>query len=358
VEKVRTTVRAARERAGLTQEELARRARLSRQSLHAIESGRSVPSTAAALRLASVLGTAVEELFWLDEGASIRAEMAGAPAPRVALAEIDGRWVAHPLASGEALHVAADGLRKGTRIEPLRPMHELRRNVLAAGCDPALGLLAARIAGRDFRLAWVDAPSETALGHLRRGHAHLAGAHLFDEATGEYNVPFVRTLFPGRAMVVVTLASWELGFAVAPGNPLRIRRAADLARARLVNRAPGAGARKLLDRLLHANGVAARRVAGYDRIAAGHLEAAQTVRSSGADVAVVPRAVAVAHGLSFVPLSHERFDLVLPRASLSDERISRALEVLASRSFRRELSALSGYDVSRCGRVAAEVQPA
>jgi molybdate-binding protein/DNA-binding XRE family transcriptional regulator len=344
----------------MTQEELARRAGLSRQSLHAIESGRSVPSTAAALRLGSVLGAPLEELFWLEEGAAIRAELTGPPAPRVALAEIDGRWVAHPLASGEALHVAADGLRKGARIEPLRPVHELRRNLLAAGCDPALGLLAARLGGRDFRLGWVDAPSETALAHLRRGRAHLAGAHLLDEASGEYNVPFVRELFAGRAMVIVTLASWELGFAVARGNPLRIRRASDLARpsVRLVNRAPGAGARKLLDRLLRSAGVPSRSLCGYDRIASGHLEAAQTVRSSGADVAVVPRAVALAHGLGFVPLSQERFDLVLSRESLSDERISRALDVLASRSFRRELSALSGYDVSRCGRIAAEVRPA
>jgi molybdate-binding protein len=304
-----------------------------------------------------VLDASVEELFWLDEGATLRAELAGAPAARVALAEIGGRWVAHPLASAEALHVAADGLRKGARIEPLRPVHELRRNLLAAGCDPALGLLAARLAGRDLRVAWVDAPSETALAHLRRGHAHLAGAHLLDEATGEYNVPFVRALFPGRDMVVVTLASWELGFAVAPGNPLHIRRARDLARPslRLVNRAKGAGARRLLDRQLHAAGIPPRAVRGYDRIAAGHVEAAQTVRGSGADVAVVPRAVALAHGLAFVPLSRERFDLVLPRESLSDERVSRALDVLGSRSFRRELSALSGYDASRSGRIAAEV---
>jgi molybdate-binding protein/DNA-binding XRE family transcriptional regulator len=344
----------------MTQDELARRAGLSRQALHAIETARSVPSTAAALRLASVLSVPVEELFWLEEGAAIRAELAGPMAARVALAEIDGRWVAHPLASGEALHVAADGLRKGARIEPLRPVHELRRNVLVAGCDPALGLLAARTSGRDFRLAWVDAPSETALAHLRGGRAHVAGAHLLDEESGEYNVPFVRELFRGRAMVVVTLASWELGFAVARGNPLRIRRAADLARrsVRLVNRAPGAGARKLLDRLLQAEGVPARSIPGYGRIASGHLEAAQTVRGSGADVAVVPRAVALAHGLGFVPLSRERFDLVLPRESLSDERIARALAVLASRSFRRELSALSGFDVARCGRIAAEVPPA
>jgi putative molybdopterin biosynthesis protein len=280
--------------------------------------------------------------------------------PRVALVEIDGRWVAHPLASAEALHVAADGLcRKGARVEPLRPLSELRRNLLAAGCDPALGLLAARLSGRDFRLAWVDAPSETALAHLQKGRAHFAGAHLLDESSGEYNVPFVRALFPGRAMVVVTLASWELGFAVAPGNPLRIRRAQDLARegVRIANRAPGAGARKLLDRLLRAARVPARAIAGYGRTASGHLEAAQAVRSSGADAAIAPRAVALAHGLGFVPLSRERFDLVLTKESLSDERVARALETLASRSFRRELSALSGYDVSRCGRIAAEVRP-
>ena len=209
------------------------------------------------------------------------------------------------------------------------------------------------------RLVWLDAPSEPALLALARGHAHLAGAHLLDEASGEFNVPFVRALFPGRRMLVVTLAGWEEGFAVAPGNPLHIRRAQDLARPgiRIVNRAAGAGARRLLDRALRRAGLTASSVRGYERIVRCHLDVARWVATGGADAGVLPRGVAQAQGLGFVPLSRERFDLVLPAESAADERVARALEMLRSRAFRRELSMLGGYDATQAGQVAAEVGP-
>src|SRR5437763_1273314 len=103
-----------------------------------------------------------------------------------------------------------------------------------------------------LRLCWIAASSDAALKTLARGQAHVAGAHLFDEEAREYNVPFVRRAFGGRSMIVITFAHLEEGFAVARGNPLRIRKPEHIARpgVRFVNREPGAGARRLLDRLL------------------------------------------------------------------------------------------------------------
>src|SRR5262249_14685914 len=157
------------------------------------------------------------------------------------LGSVAGRWVAHPLRRRDPLGLttAADALivragRDGqpARVAALRPLESLQANVLLIGCDPGLGVLAGRVADRwpGLRLCWIGTSSDAALQALARGHAHVAGAHLFDEKSGEYNVPFVRRAFRGRPMVVTTFAHLEEGFAVARGNPLRIRAAEDIAR--------------------------------------------------------------------------------------------------------------------------------
>ena len=267
---------------------------------------------------------------------------------RVALANIAGRWVAHPLADDPA--IAADALAPGGAtslfaVEPLRDEVLLRRNLLVLGCDPALGILSARLADRHARLRWLHAPSEAALEGLRRGHAHVAGIHLFDEETSRFNAPFVRRALPGASLL--PLARWELGFVVARKNPLGIREARDVLRrgVRLVNREPGSGGRKLLDRVLLRAGV---RKPGRDvLIACGHQAVAEAVALGAADVGVATRAAAEARDLHFLPLSEERFDLVLPAGALEDDRIGWLVDALASRTFRRELSALRGYRAAK-----------
>jgi putative molybdopterin biosynthesis protein len=375
VPRLETGLRRARQKSGLTQGELAARAGISRQTLSILESGRGHPSTVVALGLANVLRCRVEELFWLrEEGGELRAEIAGSrersdPASRRALlGSVAGRWVAHPLRRRDPLGLttAADALisRAGRNGEParvtaLRPLESLQANVLLIGCDPGLGVLAGRVADRwpGLRLCWIGASSDAALSTLARGHAHVAGAHLFDEKSGEYNVPFVRRAFRGRPMVVITFAHLEEGFAVARGNPLRIRAAEDIARKgiRFVNREQGAGARRLLDRLLRKARVPPSAVSGYDRLLGGHLEVAQAVAMGAADAGVVARSAAVAHGLDFVPLSEERFDLVFPKEWTGDERAGRIVETLEGKAFRRELGALQGYDTRRSGQLVCEL---
>ena len=378
--KIHSGLRRRRQLAGLTQLELSGRADLSRQRLSVLESGQTAPSTAVALRLAAILGCRVEDLFWIEEEpGEILAELAGegrAPArgrgsesgARVVLGLVKDRWVAHRLHPDDpsSLTVAADALiaterapGERVRVRPLGSAAALRNNLLVCGCDPALGILAARAAqgAEGLRPIWVPAASDAALKTLARGHAHLAGAHLFDEDAREHNVPFVRRAFPGRAMLVVTLADIEEGFAVPKGNPRRIRKPEDLARpdVRLINREPGAGARRLLDRVLRKAGIQPGAVEGYERLARGHLQVAQQVASGAADVGVVARSAALAYGLDFVPLAEERFDLVLPREASDDPRVARFLETLQGRAFRRELAAVGGYDASHSGDVVAEI---
>jgi molybdate-binding protein/DNA-binding XRE family transcriptional regulator len=348
----------------LTQGDLAARAGISRQSLSALESGRAQPSTVIALHLARVLGCRLEELFWLgDEAGALRAEVATAPhgAERALAGWIAGRWIAHPLRrhDPQAVVTPCDGLLVRGRLRLLRSRDSVQANVLVTGCDPGFAVLAGHVADRcaGQRMCWIPASSDGALTALLRGHAHVAGAHLLDEQTREYNVPFVRRAFAGRPMVVVTFAHLEEGFALAPGNPKKIRRPEHIARpgVRFVNREPGAGARRLLDRLLRKAHVPASAVKGYERLLGGHLQVAQAIAMGAADAGVVARSAAIAHGLDFVPLSEERFDLVFPKEWSSDPRAARIVETLETRAFRRELASLGGYDTRQSGHLVTEL---
>ena len=154
-------------------------------------------------------------------------------------------------------------------------------------------------------------------------------------------------------MLLVHLASWEQGLILAPGNPLGIRGVDDLAdpRVRLVNREPGSGAREQLDRLLRRHGIPPQEVAGYERYVTGHLAAAWGVAAGAADVGLSTRPVAEAFGLDFLPLSVERFDLVLAVDLADDPRVAALLDALASPGFRAQLASLGGYDSRDTGHV-------
>jgi putative molybdopterin biosynthesis protein len=373
--KVRATIKQFRVQRGFTQQELARLVGLSRQSLNQIEAGVTVPSTAIALQLARLFGCRVEDLFELGDAGDLRATLAAPlgepsaePSSRVVVGQVAGHWVAHrldPRQRPRDLSLAADAVlaapaRPGlVLLKPLVDPHRLAANLILAGCDTALGLLAERAerATAGSRNLWLEASSGAALAALESGTVHAAGAHLMDDESGEYNVPFVRRAFSGRPMVVVTVAQIEEGLAVASGNPRRIRGVADLARKgiRLINRDKSAGARRLLDRMLALAQVRGKSIDGYERVAPGHLEAARFVATGAADAAMVTCAAALALGLHFIPLATERFDLVLPKESLSDGRVGRLLDTLSSREFRRELASIGGYSTQRSGAVAAEL---
>ncbi|HEY7370997.1 MAG TPA: substrate-binding domain-containing protein [Polyangia bacterium] len=373
--------------AGLRQLELARRVGISRQALSTIEAGRSVPSAALALRLARALGCKVEDLFWADDVTTpIEAELAGearparrgsrprkasADAARVSLASIDGRWVAHRLdpASPAGFVTAADGILRGSgaragseRVMLLGDEATARNTLLCAGCAPAFGILAARASrsAAGDRVVWLERTSGTALDLLAKGQIHVAGAHLYDEEAREFNVPFVQRRLPDRSMLVFNLARWEAGLVVAAGNPLRIRGVRDLIRpdVAFVRRQDGAAAQELVERLLRRAGIQPAAVARHELVAGGHAEVARLIALGAADAGVALATVARAHGLDFVPLVEERFDLVVSKALSADPRVMRLLETLSSRTFRREMESLGGHVTRDAGKLIAETHPA
>ncbi len=227
-----------------------------------------------------------------------------------------------------------------------------QKRLVLAGCDPATSLLARmveKISGVEIISA--AASSKLALSWLKEGKVHIAGSHLEDPKTGEFNLPFLRKEFPGEELTVVTFARWEEGLVVGAGNPKGIANVEDLARksVRFVNREPGSGARALLDRLLGENGVESRKVSGYDRVAYGHLAAAYCVVSQEADVCLATRSAAKAFSLGFIPLHSERYDLVMRKRTADLPAVKAFLDVLQRAALRRKLEVLAGYDTSETG---------
>ena len=366
---LRNGLKAARARLGLSQQELAQAAGVARQTVGGIEAELYAPSAQVALRLAKALQCRVEDLFWLEEDlpaleAAVVAPLKPGSRSRMAVARVGSQWVAYPLAGDAAFRaemVPADGI--GTmdedgvtaRVRCLDALENLTRNVVLAGCAPALSLWA-RSAERwhpDLRVHWTYANSTDALNALAQGRAHVAGVHLSDPAGGMDNAPHVRRLLAGRDVVLVNIGLWEEGLLVAPGNPHKLRGVADLAQTglRLVNREEGAGARLLLDTQLQTEGMEAQDIAGYDRTVTTHQDVARTVQSGQAEAGVSAASVAGLYGLDFVPLRVVRYDLAILKDTLHAPPLQMLLQSLGSRWVQSQLRALGGYDVSRIGEV-------
>ena len=368
-----------RTRQQLSQGDLAQRAGITRQAISAIESNLYLPTTAVALRLASVLDCRVEDLFSLSESNDIMEGHFVVNGPsnafrgssiRVKVAKVGGRTVVRSVAGlGEVLSytVPADGYvvedtvgQRGrhVRVKLSRDRQAIEREIAVAGCDPAIFLAGEHLRQQkdDSTVVGWTMGSMAALEALLRDEVHIAGVHLFDHATGESNLPFLRRILKGRRYDVVTFATWEEGFLVRSGNPKSIRSAADLAESSvtLVNREEGAGARLLLDQRLRAAGIDSRQVRGYETVASSHFEVARAVAGHQADVGVGIRSAAQLFGLDFVPLQAARYDLVVPKAYLtSHPTLSHLFDTLANRRFRTEIEALGGYDTNDMGKVHA-----
>ena len=370
--RVRTAVKTMRLRLEMQQRDLAQAIGVSRQTLSSIEAGETVPSTQIALALARVLQCRVEDLFALaGDGQVIEAEFVSEPdrnpgdarKTRVSLGWVGERWIARLLETDEALALGtpADGIaslaRNKARVRPLRDLESLRRNLLVAGCDPALGLLGRHLEERFHgpRLHWIERASRPALEELALGRVHVAGMHLLGaDGVGE-NAAAVRERFGAEPMVLVTLASWEQGFVSRPGQ--RYKSATDLQRkgTRVIAREAGAGAQELLESLFRKAGRTFNRVSPV-AVARGHRAVAQMVAMDVGDVGVATRSAAASFGLHFEPLAEARFDLVFPATLASDGRVQAMLDSLSNARFCQDLGGMTGYRTTRTGETTTGLQ--
>ncbi len=354
----------ARTNRGISVAELASRIGVTRQTVYAIEAGSYVPNTEVALRIARELQVPVEELFRLaeavhsDDSDLIPTEYLSIFKPRngqaVRTCKVGSKWISIPVSATPYYLPEADGVMQSPSNVHLFSQASAAKRLIIAGCDPAAGLLAhaaERMGGVD--VVHAPASSQLALTWLKAGKVHVAGSHLEDSRTGEFNLPFIRRQFAGQDMAVVTFAEWEAGLVVACGNPKAVRRIEDLAGKgiRFVNREPGSGSRSLLDKLLRKANLSAAAIGGYDRVVAGHLAAAGRIFAGDADCCLATEAAARAYGLDFIALHRERYDFILRRETFELPQAQAFLDVLQRAELRRKLAALAGYDTAKTGSV-------
>lgn len=359
-------LRIARERARWSQQQLADRAGLSRAEISAIETGRHVPSAAAALAVAGAFGCAVEELFSLG-GDAFERSGEGGPS-RFWLAALGGgirRIAVEPTHVGVLPHDGTTG-----RLGPLQPAggpaarrasgaHFVRgvghgaavaappdplRTLVIAGCDPAIGLLCGLVArAADVRVIPLVRSSRGALELLARGGAHVAGVHLGDDAAD--NASVARAAL-GVGYRSVHVARWTEGLALAPGLGHGTVGAAVKAELRWVGREDGSGARRCLDMILEER---TPRPDGWDRTATDHRGVVETIRTGWAQAGVCVEMTALEGGLDFLPVKQEDYDFFYPEALEDDARVRAVVDVLRSSGFRDALAALPGYETTRTG---------
>jgi putative molybdopterin biosynthesis protein len=289
---------------------------------------------------------------------------------RVRVGRVSGELVATPLPRGAGVLtslVRADGLlvvpaalegrHAGDEVQVrlLRALEEIEHTIVITGShDLILDLAASALRARDpsVTLASANVGSLGGLTALRDGLCHLAGSHLLDPASGEYTLPYLERLLPGRDLAVVRLAHREQGLIVAPGNPLGLKGIEDLTRreVRYVNRQRGAGTRVLLDQELSRRSLAPDQVQGYEREEPTHLAVAAAVAADRADAGLGVLAAARAFDLGFVSVAKEPYDLVLEGDNVDSEFLSPLWPLLDSPEFRAEVEDLGGYDTAEMGR--------
>ncbi len=219
--------------------------------------------------------------------------------------------------------------------------------------DMALDLLVSRLKYKqpDLSVQLTPAGSLGGLLAIQEGKADMAGIHLLDEETGEYNYPHIHHTLQGIEVAVVHLADRIQGFMVAKGNPKGIKGPEDLARPDItfVNRQKGSGTRVWLDYKLREMGILPHNIKGYNHELDTHIAVAMSIFRGEADAGLGIQAAAISCNLDFVPATKERFDLVIPVVNFNSPLFAPLLEIIKSAEFKKVVNEMGGYDISQTG---------
>ncbi len=334
-----------REERGWSQQDLAERAGLSRTGISAIEMGKLVPSTMAALALAKVFACTVEDLFQL--GSRDRIQWAWPPATepcRYWRAMIGGRPLLFPVETSPLGMAPHDGVYRDGKLFD-NPFADPFRTLVLAGCDPAVGLLAAEYARTTpYRMLVLFRSSRQSLQLLRDGLVHVAGLHLAESRAPEKNAKAAKEVFKAP-FTLLRMADWQEGLALAPGLGLKTVGQALAAGIRWIGREPGSGARQVLDEVLHGSPTPSR-------VARDHWGVVEAVRSGWADAGISLRLVSEEAGLQFISVREEAYDLCIPESYMEDPRVRGLIDVIRSNPLRNLIGDLPGYNNRETGELA------
>jgi putative molybdopterin biosynthesis protein len=284
---------------------------------------------------------------------------------RMNIGYVNGQYVANPLtrAAGVTMsYVRADGLliipanvigyEQGefAEVELLRPLEEIKNAIVFCGShDLTIDLLSSQLKSirTDKKIVSSHVGSMAGLMAIRKGEAHVAGVHLLDPATKEYNISYVNKVLPGQDVILYPFLKRKQGWILPKGNPLAISSVEDLVakNANFVNRQKGAGTRILFDLLLSDAGLASEQITGYGREMFSHLAVAAEVKGDdhAAGLGIFPAAKAM--GLDFLPIADEEYDLVMTKSFYESESGQELIAIIQSPAFKAKVENIGGYVV-------------
>jgi putative molybdopterin biosynthesis protein len=276
----------------------------------------------------------------------------------VGLVRSDGGLVAYPMGKGSGSVTAfsrADGfvtigrhteiVEAGRQVDvrPLGRGHKLADLVVIGSHCVGLDYLLSKLQRQGVTSKLLTVGSSAGLEAARRGECDLAGIHLLDPKTGEYNLPFLTDELVlvegyGRRQGII----YRRGDVRFEGRTIEeilatVTSDADCA---MVNRNQGSGTRILIDRLL-----AGARPSGYAVQPSNHNAVAAAVAQGRADWGLAIESVARANSLGFLPYQDEHYDFVIPQARLNRAAVKAFIEMLAEESTKRRLVEL-GFNLA------------
>jgi len=288
---------------------------------------------------------------------------------RVKLGKVGERYLATPLPRGSGIITSltqADGIiripalseglneNETAEVELLKPVDEIANTVVMVGShDLTLDLLA-NLLGKYYPPIFLSSHSVGSLGGIlaiKNGSCHMAGSHLLDPETGEYNFSYIRAYLNGIEVKVIHLVFREQGLFVQRGNPKKVKGLEDLLRKEItfINRQKGSGTRILLDHTLKTLSLDPSQIQGYEKEEFTHMAVASAVASGVADAGLGILPAAKAMNLDFIPIAKERYDVIIPSIHFRDEKVQKVIEAIRSDEFKKAALQMGGYEVSKTG---------
>ncbi|MBA1335175.1 MAG: Molybdopterin molybdenumtransferase / Periplasmic molybdate-binding domain [Firmicutes bacterium] len=290
---------------------------------------------------------------------------------RMKLGKVDDKLIATPLTRGAGVVMSlvradgilelpqnSEGIEAGekVRIRLARDLTAIENTIVCIGShDPLLDILGNELhvfkPGLYFASAHVG--SMGGLMALKKGEAHVAGTHLLDEETGEYNTSYIKRIFSRDEVALIKVVGRIQGLIVKKGNPKNITGFRDLERkdVSFVNRQRGSGTRMLLDYKLKEEGIKPETINGYGREEYTHMAVAAAVAFSGIDAGLGIYSSAISLDLDFIPLYHEEYDLAVPVRFLEKDYIKTFIDILRDKKFRQKIESMGGYETGRMGEI-------
>ena len=290
---------------------------------------------------------------------------------RMKLGNVDGKLIAIPLNRGAGvitsfakadgifeIPINSEGYETGQEIEIelLKNQNEIKNTLVLIGSHDPLIDIVSDLMRRNFPDKYVSSAHVGSMGGImavKRGEAHMAGIHLLDEETGEYNASFIRRYLGNEKILLIKCVKRLQGLMTAPDNPKNINGLEDIRRDGLkyVNRQKGSGTRILLDYLLKKGNISTNDIYGYEREEFTHMSVAALVAYGSADVGMGIYSAAKVYGLNFIPVCEEQYDFIMSARFAELEIVKNFIKILKSEEFKMELDRMGGYKLENPGEI-------